>query len=225
MKKRAKIFKTLLITILITSHLCARSQQYEIAGKVIDQKFEPIAGANIIIDSIYIGTQSDINGNFKLLSPFKNINLSVSFIEYSAIVKEITLTNEHTTNVQVTFTFNIPWDECKVVYSNGNDYLGLTSKGVFHFFTYWEGHCLGDYVIRNDTISFVQNGNLCRKFGNDCVFDDGYSSGWRHLKFKIDKDTCIHYTKNNGKLLRISKPSWDSSIKVLTENEHNKPDL
>jgi hypothetical protein len=221
MKKLAKIFKTLLVILLTTCHLCANAQQYEITGKVTDEKSEPFPGANIIIDSTTIGTTTDQNGEFKLLSPFKNIWLRVSLIEYPTILKLITLTHNHTTNIQVTLTIKVPWEECKVVYSNGNDYLGLTSKGVFHLFTNPEGHCLGDYVIRNDTLSFVHNGHLCRRVGDDCVDDEGYSIFWRYMKFKVDNDTCIHSTMSKGKLYKIPKPSWDSSIKVLTENEPN----
>ena len=41
--------------------------QNTISGKVVDQKGNPIAGANIYIDGTYDGTSSDDNGNFSFI--------------------------------------------------------------------------------------------------------------------------------------------------------------
>ena len=42
------------------------AQSHEITGKVLDENDMPVVGANIIVDGTTIGTNSGLDGSFKL---------------------------------------------------------------------------------------------------------------------------------------------------------------
>jgi TonB-linked SusC/RagA family outer membrane protein len=62
--------------------LSTQQDKKRITGKVIDVFGEPIAGVNIKVENLALGTITDIDGNFVIDVPNKNAVLRVSFIGY-----------------------------------------------------------------------------------------------------------------------------------------------
>ncbi|WP_221929460.1 SusC/RagA family TonB-linked outer membrane protein [Saccharicrinis carchari] len=65
------------------------TEKIAVTGKVTDVNKEPIVGANVVIESTYIGVITDVYGNFKIEVP-KNSELSISFIGY--VTQRLTIT-------------------------------------------------------------------------------------------------------------------------------------
>jgi conserved hypothetical protein len=62
-----------------------------VRGRVIDaSSHEPMAGVNVMIQGTTIGTVTDPNGNYNIVIPNSNANLSFSFIGYKAKTVPIT---------------------------------------------------------------------------------------------------------------------------------------
>lgn len=87
---------------LIPALLHAQSTRYTISGIVVDTDAgEPLAGANISIQNLVVGTAADAEGNFELVV---NLNpgtytLNFSFVGFKRIRRDITLGDESSVNV------------------------------------------------------------------------------------------------------------------------------
>lgn len=66
--------------------------QKRITGTVVDDRGDPVTGANVMEKGAINGTITDIDGNFSLLVP-ENATLQISFIGY--IAQEIRVTNQN----------------------------------------------------------------------------------------------------------------------------------
>lgn len=77
----------------------AQETEKRILGNVIDDRGEPIAGANISIKGTTIGTITDIDGNFSLVAPQGAIML-ISYLGYSS--KEIAVTGQSIYKISMT---------------------------------------------------------------------------------------------------------------------------
>ena len=86
--KRIYLFLMGMMTLIVSS------QAQNLTGKVVDEKYIPLAYANVILqtaDSIYLaGTTTDVTGKFELAKHENAKLINISFVGYSTIVKEIT---------------------------------------------------------------------------------------------------------------------------------------
>ncbi|SMO89457.1 TonB-linked outer membrane protein, SusC/RagA family [Saccharicrinis carchari] len=97
MINRINIFKRVAsLIVILTCCICSIqvmaqevTEKIAVTGKVTDVNKEPIVGANVVIESTYIGVITDVYGNFKIEVP-KNSELSISFIGY--VTQRLTIT-------------------------------------------------------------------------------------------------------------------------------------
>ncbi|WP_026977796.1 TonB-dependent receptor [Flavobacterium tegetincola] len=83
-----------LITFLLLTLTQILLGQTVISGNVMDEKKQPIQGANVFLDGTYDGTSSDVNGNFKFLTSVKGIQvLKITFLSYEAVEHKLTIEN------------------------------------------------------------------------------------------------------------------------------------
>ena len=77
------IKKLLLLVLFVNILLNALGQKTEISGKITEKKTgDPIPYANIIFPGTYVGTTSDINGNYRLITSKPTNTLEVSAIGF-----------------------------------------------------------------------------------------------------------------------------------------------
>ena len=82
------------ITFLLFIFSFSLFSQSTISGKVVDEKNQPIAGANIFIEGFYDGTASDENGDFSFETSAQNNQvLIVSFLIYETLKMAIDVSN------------------------------------------------------------------------------------------------------------------------------------
>jgi iron complex outermembrane receptor protein len=97
--------KLVLILALVFLHgiLVANSIQekgFMIKGRVTEINGNPLPGAAIMIERTFLGTHSDSDGNYSFHSLKEGIySLSISFIGYETLVREIKLTSDEVMNV------------------------------------------------------------------------------------------------------------------------------
>ena len=80
-------FYFLLIFTLLTSS--AFAQKFKVAGKVTDEKGDPLIGASIIEKGTNNGTTADGNGIYTLYVGYTNATLIATFVGYNKIEREI----------------------------------------------------------------------------------------------------------------------------------------
>lgn len=81
---RRPVISSLSFVFLFTLLVFPQQKTGTIKGRVIDAYTqEPLVGANIILDSAFLGTYTDVGGNYSLTSiPFGKYKLIISFIGY-----------------------------------------------------------------------------------------------------------------------------------------------
>lgn len=68
--------------------------QTVISGKIVDEKKQPLQGANVFIEGTYDGASSDAGGNFKFSTSVKGDQvLKITFLTYETLTKNITIEN------------------------------------------------------------------------------------------------------------------------------------
>ncbi len=69
-------------------------QETTISGRVIGDQGQPLAGANVFIPSLNIGTNTNTNGNYTLTVPARGqtVPLTARFIGYAPVSRPVTLT-------------------------------------------------------------------------------------------------------------------------------------
>lgn len=83
-----------LITFLILTFTQIVLGQTIISGKVLDEKKQPLQGANVFIDGTYDGTSSDADGNFKFSTSAKGTQLlKITFLTFDTFTQSITIEN------------------------------------------------------------------------------------------------------------------------------------
>ena len=65
------------------------AQSHEITGKVLDENGMPVVGANIIVDGTTIGTNSGLDGSFKLTVSPPHKTVSVMYLGYKTAKLEL----------------------------------------------------------------------------------------------------------------------------------------
>lgn len=83
-----------LITFLLLTLTQILLGQTTISGKVLDEKKQPLQGANVFIDGTYDGSSSDADGNFKFSTTVKgNQILKITFLTFETLAQNITIEN------------------------------------------------------------------------------------------------------------------------------------
>lgn len=77
-----EITNSQIVLFLKKDHRGASAKEVSIKGTVVDEKGEPIIGANVLVDGTSIGVITDIDGNYTLSAP-ANSNLKISYIGYT----------------------------------------------------------------------------------------------------------------------------------------------
>ena len=74
---------------MLFMHVMLNAQE-QVAGKVVTEKGNPLAGASVFIPNTSIGTVTDKNGEFVLNRlPKGNFKLVASFVNYTTVVKNV----------------------------------------------------------------------------------------------------------------------------------------
>lgn len=83
-----------LITFLLLTLTQILLGQTTISGKVLDEKKQPLQGANVFIDGTYDGSSSDADGNFKFSTTVKGSQiLKITFLTFETLAQNITIEN------------------------------------------------------------------------------------------------------------------------------------
>ncbi|WP_034920268.1 carboxypeptidase-like regulatory domain-containing protein [Gillisia sp. CAL575] len=83
----------------------SNNNSYQLSGRVISEKGEPISGLNILIADQNIGTVTDINGNYKIRLP-KGINiLETQALGVDKVKKRLIVYNDGVLNLQLEESF------------------------------------------------------------------------------------------------------------------------
>jgi len=67
------------------SYVQSKQDPGSITGKVVDEKGEPLPGANVLIKELNRNVQTNIDGTFTVAAPAGNYTLAISFISYTTI--------------------------------------------------------------------------------------------------------------------------------------------
>ncbi len=71
--------------------------QIVVSGKIVDEKKQPLQGANVFIEGTYDGASTDAEGNFKFSTSVKGDQvLKITFLTYETLTKNITIENFQT---------------------------------------------------------------------------------------------------------------------------------
>ncbi|RYE05141.1 MAG: SusC/RagA family TonB-linked outer membrane protein [Rickettsiaceae bacterium] len=76
-----------LLFILFSTTLFAQST---VSGKIVDERGEPLTGANIRVTGTTIGATADINGSFRINAPAGARSITISFVGYANLERPIT---------------------------------------------------------------------------------------------------------------------------------------
>lgn len=92
-RRIAIVMKNFFVSIFLLVSISSYAQ-ITLQGKVVDQKGEPIEGANIQLSNFNLGTSSDLAGKFSLVLPDQSSwNLRVTHINYYALDTTLNLSN------------------------------------------------------------------------------------------------------------------------------------
>lgn len=67
------------------SYVQSKQDPGSITGKVVDEKGEPLPGANVLIKELNRNVQTNVDGTFTVSAPAGNYNVAVSFISYTTV--------------------------------------------------------------------------------------------------------------------------------------------
>lgn len=95
-EKIARLFALLFIVVSFAAH----GQTGRVTGTVTDRATgETLPGASVVVDGTTIGTVTNMDGRFEFSAPAGTIVLVASFVGYDPAVREITLPEDGTLNV------------------------------------------------------------------------------------------------------------------------------
>lgn len=95
----------ILLGALILALSPAFSQDFNVSGKVVDEKGEEIIGAGVLLEEIGLGTSTDLNGRFRLFAPKRNYTLIVQYLGYKEYRNTIYLNRDLNLNVRLESTY------------------------------------------------------------------------------------------------------------------------
>ncbi|MDB4924212.1 TonB-dependent receptor [Mucilaginibacter sp.] len=95
MNKKQLLLKLLFCPLFLLLSVAAFAQQTLVAGKITDEKGEPIPGATIIVKGSPNGTNTDLNGNYAIKATGKSVLVfsSVGFVKQEVAVNDRTIIN------------------------------------------------------------------------------------------------------------------------------------
>lgn len=83
----------LLLLLFVLTTLVVKAQDGTVSGKVLDENNLPLPGAIIAIEGTTLGTQTDLNGNYKIVKiNFGNVTVISRFIGYTLQKKSVAIT-------------------------------------------------------------------------------------------------------------------------------------
>lgn len=94
----------LLVPAMLTC-VAAFAQDRSLAGRVTDEKAQPIAGASVAIKNTRIGTSTDANGNFALTVPSSAKSLVISAVGF--VLQEIAITSQSSFSISLKQDANV----------------------------------------------------------------------------------------------------------------------
>lgn len=89
----------LLIAVINLSIISAFAQSRIITGRIVDEKSEPLVGATVHVTGTSIATSANINGDFSIKVPANAQSLTISFLGYVDIVKNIPADTKNIGNI------------------------------------------------------------------------------------------------------------------------------
>ncbi len=89
----------LLIAIFNLSVITAFAQSRSITGRIVDEKSEPLVGATVRVTGTTVATSANINGDFSLTVPANAQSITISFLGYVDLVKNITPETKNIGNI------------------------------------------------------------------------------------------------------------------------------
>src|SRR5882757_2817379 len=95
MNKKQLLLKLLFCPLFLLLSVAAFAQQTSVAGKITDEKGEPIPGATISVKGSSNGTNTDLNGNYAIKVTGKSVLVfsSVGFVKQEVAVNDRTIIN------------------------------------------------------------------------------------------------------------------------------------
>jgi iron complex outermembrane receptor protein len=66
-----------------------------ISGKIVDENDNPLVGASVIIKNTFLGTSSDLNGDFSIKSKFDNCEIVISYLGFESISQNVKLNGKN----------------------------------------------------------------------------------------------------------------------------------
>lgn len=89
----------LLVAIFNLSIISAFAQSRTITGRIVDEKSEPLVGATVHVTGTGIATSANINGDFSIKVPENAKSLTISFLGYVDVVKNISPESRNIGNI------------------------------------------------------------------------------------------------------------------------------
>ncbi len=77
----------------------AFSRQYTLSGSVTDSNGDPLTGANVVVNETYLGTATNLQGEFSFSLDEGEYNLTISFLGYEKYEKDVNLNKDIHLNV------------------------------------------------------------------------------------------------------------------------------
>ena len=110
--------KFMLTAFFLVSLIMFGQEKAGLRGRILDEANQPLPGATILLSDIKSGTSADFNGYFELLNiPSGKYKVTISFIGYKTIEKEIKLTS----GIQsVTYNMDIASDKLDEIIIQGS---------------------------------------------------------------------------------------------------------
>ncbi len=102
--KQVKIVAFLMV---LFATLTANAQDYILAGKVVNNKQEPLVGATVAVKQLQKGTSTDFEGTFKLNLTKGKHTIEVSYVGYKTLTQKVDITSNQTITLKLVSDENV----------------------------------------------------------------------------------------------------------------------
>ncbi|MBA6156041.1 TonB-dependent receptor [Tenacibaculum sp. S7007] len=102
--KQVKIVAFLMV---LFATLTANAQDYILAGKVVNNKQEPLVGATVAVKQLQKGTSTDFEGTFKLNLAKGKHTIEVSYLGYKTLTQEVDITSNQSITLKLVSDANV----------------------------------------------------------------------------------------------------------------------